>query len=182
MFYPKEEFGSTYQIPFEKFYEKGYRGVIFDIDNTLVPHGAPADERAKQLGEYLKSIGFRFCFLSNNHERRVAPFAQAMGAEYISNGGKPFKKGYRQAQELLQVDAEQILFVGDQLLTDIVGANIMDYYSILVGPINQKESFWIVMKRFLEQIILWFYRRSRNYKGERPNRRGYEKNIPTDYR
>lgn len=52
---------STYSIPFEKLYQEGYRGVIFDIDNTLVPHGAPADERAKQLFRRLKEIGFESC-------------------------------------------------------------------------------------------------------------------------
>ena len=55
-FFPDEYLGSTYKIPFEKLYEQGYRGVIFDIDNTLVPHGAPADERAKALFARLKAI------------------------------------------------------------------------------------------------------------------------------
>ena len=50
-FFPDEYLGSTYKIPFEKLYEQGYRGVIFDIDNTLVPHGAPADERKETVSE-----------------------------------------------------------------------------------------------------------------------------------
>ena len=67
-FFPDEYLGSTYKIPFEKLYEQGYRGVIFDIDNTLVPHGAPADERAKRLFQRLREIGFESCLLSNNHK------------------------------------------------------------------------------------------------------------------
>lgn len=180
--YPKEEFGSTYQIPFEEFYDKGYRGIIFDIDNTLVPHGAPADERSIRLCNHLKELGYQICFVSNNNERRVAPFAQAMGAKYISNAGKPFKRGYQQAAEILQVEADKILFVGDQLLTDIIGANRVGYYSVLVGPIQKKESFWIVLKRMLESVCLHFYRRSRKYNSNTPNRRGYEENIPEHYR
>lgn len=62
-FYPDEYVASTYKIPFEKLYEEGYRGVIFDIDNTLVPHGAPADERAKKLFARLKEIGFESCLI-----------------------------------------------------------------------------------------------------------------------
>ena len=65
-FFPDEYVVSTYVIPFEKLYEQGYRGVIFDIDNTLVPHGAPADERAKKLFQRLGDIGFHSCLISNN--------------------------------------------------------------------------------------------------------------------
>ena len=57
-FFPDEYVASTYVIPFEKLYEEGYRGVIFDIDNTLVPHGAPADGRAIKLFRRLGDIGF----------------------------------------------------------------------------------------------------------------------------
>ena len=67
MFYPDEYLDSTYEIDFDLLYKKGYRGVIFDIDNTLVPHGAPADARAEALFSHLKSIGFSCCLLSNNH-------------------------------------------------------------------------------------------------------------------
>ena len=70
-FFPDEYLGSTYKIPFEKLYEQGYRGVIFDIDNTLVPHGAPADERAKRLFQRLREIGFESCLLSNNQKKSV---------------------------------------------------------------------------------------------------------------
>lgn len=182
MIYPKEEFGSTYEIPFEEFYNKGYRAVIFDIDNTLVPHGAPADERSKKLCEHLRTLGFQICFLSNNNTRRVAPFAEALGAKYISNAGKPFKKGYQQAAEILQEESAKILFVGDQILTDIIGANRVGYYSILVGPVNRNEGFLIVLKRFMERVSIFFYRRSRRYKGNKPDREGYENNIPETYR
>jgi hypothetical protein len=182
VFYPKEEYSSAYQIPYEKFYEMGYRAVIFDIDNTLVPHGAPADERSKKLCNHLKEIGFQICLLSNNREKRVEPFARELGAFYICSAGKPAKKGYLQAGERLNMPKERILFVGDQIITDIIGANRVGYYSILVAPINRKEEIQIVLKRYIEEIDLFFYRRSRNYKGNRPNRKKYGENIPEEYR
>ena len=74
-FYPQEIWDSTYDIPFETWKDRGIKGVIFDIDNTLVPHGAPADERAIALFEHLKKLGFKTCLLSNNKEARVKPFA-----------------------------------------------------------------------------------------------------------
>ena len=82
-FFPDEYLGSTYKIPFEKLYEQGYRGVIFDIDNTLVPHGAPADERAKRLFQRLREIGFESCLLSNNQKKRVEMFNQEILQERI---------------------------------------------------------------------------------------------------
>ena len=61
-FFPDEYLDSTYSIDFEDLYRKGFRGIIFDIDNTLVPHGAPADKRAEELFERLKKIGFPAAF------------------------------------------------------------------------------------------------------------------------
>lgn len=182
MFYPKEEYCSTYEIPYEEFYNKGYRAVIFDIDNTLVPHGAPADERAKKLCRNLKELGFQVCLLSNNREKRVKSFAEALEVSYICSAGKPLKRGYLRAAELLDVKKEEVLFIGDQVITDIIGANRVGFYSILVAPINRKEQIQIVFKRFIEDIDLFFYRRSKNYKGNRPNRKKYEENIPEEYR
>ena len=66
--YPTEYYESSYIIDYEKLYEKGYRGIIYDLDNTLVPHGAPADERALELMDRLKSIGYTIFFLSNNRK------------------------------------------------------------------------------------------------------------------
>ena len=63
-FYPGNYVDSAYEIPYEKLYERGYRGIIFDVDNTLVPHGAPADARAIELFERLRAIGFSTCILS----------------------------------------------------------------------------------------------------------------------
>ncbi|MDE7478357.1 MAG: YqeG family HAD IIIA-type phosphatase, partial [Lachnospiraceae bacterium] len=73
-FYPDEYLNSTYEIDFEKMYKQGYRGIIFDIDNTLVPHGLPADERAVALFQRLKKIGYKVTLLSNNKEPRVKMF------------------------------------------------------------------------------------------------------------
>ena len=73
-FFPDRYVASTYVIDFEGLYKEGVRGLIFDIDNTLVPHGAPADERAKALFARLKAIGFRCCLISNNQKPRVEMF------------------------------------------------------------------------------------------------------------
>lgn len=163
-FYPKEYLESAYEIDFDRLAAKGCRGVIFDIDNTLVPHGAPADERAKKLFAHLKEIGIQACLLSNNKEPRVTMFNRDAGVYAISKGGKPNPKGYRRAMELMGTDEHSTLFVGDQLFTDVWGANRAGIYSILVKPIHPKEEIQIVLKRYLEKIVLYFYRKEQEKK------------------
>lgn len=158
-FYPDLYLDSAYQIDFGEYYRKGYRGVIFDIDNTLVPHGAPADARSIELIGRLKEMGFGVVFLSNNKEPRVKMFNDAVHAEYIYKAGKPGKKGYLKAMEMMGTDRETTLFVGDQLFTDVWGARNTGIFSILVHPIDKKEEIQIVLKRYLEKLVLAFYRR-----------------------
>lgn len=163
-FYPDDYIASTYFIPFEELYKKGYRGLIFDIDNTLVPHGAPADERAIVLFERLRKIGFDTCLISNNQEPRVQPFADKVGSKYVFDAHKPSTKNYKKAMELMKTRKENTLFVGDQLFTDVWGAKRTGIKSILVKPIHPKEEIQIVLKRYLEKIVLFFYKRSKKEK------------------
>ena len=141
-------------------YEQGYRGLIFDIDNTLVPHGEPADERAIRLFERLKKIGFRCCLISNNQEPRVKMFNEPIQVDYVYNAHKPSTKNYKKAMEIMETDPETTVFIGDQLFTDVWGAKRSHIPSILVKPIHPKEEIQIILKRRLEWIVLFFYRRS----------------------
>lgn len=158
-FYPDIYISSTYKIDFQKYYSSGYRGIIFDIDNTLVTHGAPADERSMALIGNLKRIGYRILLLSNNKEPRVKMFNDAVKVEYIYKAGKPAKKEYLHAMKILGTDKKTTLFVGDQLFTDVWGARNAGIFSILVQPIDKKEEIQIVLKRYLEKFVLAFYKR-----------------------
>lgn len=160
-FYPNVYMDSTYQIDFKHLYEKGFRGVIFDIDNTLVPHGAPADKRAKALFQKLHSMGWKTCLISNNKEARVKPFAEAVKSSYVYKANKPSVKNYYYAMELMDTDKQTTIFVGDQLFTDVYGANRTGIPTILVKPIHPKEEIQIVLKRFLEKIVLIFYKKNK---------------------
>lgn len=159
-FYPNEYLDSAYQIEFERLYQEGYRGIIFDVDNTLVPHGAPADERAKKLFAQLKKLGYQCCLLSNNKEPRVKIFNDQVQVQYIFKAGKPKVSGYERAMELMGTHRENTLFVGDQIFTDVYGANRAGIRTILTRPIHPKEEIQIVLKRYLERIVLFFYQRS----------------------
>lgn len=157
-FYPDEWYDSTYQIPFEQYYKKGYRGILFDIDNTLVPHGAPADENARAFFARLKKIGFHTCLLSNNKKERVALFTENIETEYIYKAGKPKKDGYLRGMEKIGCTVDNTLFVGDQLFTDVWGAKKCGIHTLLVKPIHPKEEIQIVLKRRLEKIVLAEYK------------------------
>lgn len=160
-FYPRQQIASAYEIPYETLYKKGIRGVIFDVDNTLVPHGAPADERALLLFQKFHQMGMKTCLLSNNKEPRVSAFAGQVDSPYIFKGGKPSVKGYERAMELMKTDKKTTIFVGDQLFTDVYGANRAGIYSFLVNPIHPKEEIQIVIKRRFEAVVLYCYRQKK---------------------
>ena len=156
-FYPDHEIDSAYLIDYAKLFADGKRAVIFDIDNTLVPHGAPADDRAKALFSNLSTLGYKTLLLSNNKEPRVKSFSDEVGSTYLYKAGKPARGGYEKAMQLLGSTPETTLFVGDQLFTDVWGAKRIGIETFLVKPIHPKEEIQIVLKRRLEWIVLYFY-------------------------
>lgn len=171
-FYPDEYLDSTYEIDFDKLYQQGYRGLIFDIDNTLVPHGAPADERAIKLFAHLTELGYGCMLLSNNKEPRVKMFHDAVKIGYIFKAKKPSPKNYRKAMERMHTTTDNTLFIGDQIFTDIYGAKRAGIRTILVKPIHPKEEIQIVLKRYLEKVVLFSYkRRSKEKNNENCNRK-----------
>ncbi|MBR4514374.1 MAG: HAD-IA family hydrolase [Lachnospiraceae bacterium] len=152
----------------------GYRAVLFDLDNTLVEHDAPADERAKELLHRLLEIGFSIGFISNNDEERVKSFREAVieghpeyedRVIYTFKAGKPLPRGYRQAMEKLGTDEMSTMFVGDQLFTDIWGANNARVRSVLVQPIAKHEEIQIVLKRIPEKLIKKLYLKKHKLRG-----------------
>ncbi len=164
IFYPDNEIESSYEIDYEALYEKGFRGIIYDVDNTLVEHGMPADERAIALFDKLRRIGFQTVLLSNNKEPRVKGFAEQVDSRYIFKANKPSKSGYERAMELMGTTKETTLFVGDQLFTDVWGAKRTGIETYLVKPIHPKEEIQIVLKRRLEWIVLYFYHKQKGRK------------------
>ncbi len=159
-FYPEKWVTSTYSIDFEELYKEGYRGLLFDIDNTLVKHGEDATEDAIALFKRLKEIGFQICLISNNKVERVERFNKMVNVNYIYDAHKPSRKNYLKAMELMHTDLSNTMFIGDQLFTDVYGAKRCGMRHILVEPIDKKEEIQIVLKRYLERIVLHFYKKT----------------------
>ena len=159
-FYPDEYVDSSYGIDYQALYDRGIRGLLFDIDNTLVPHGKPETQRVVELFRRLHGMGFETCLISNNQKPRVEPFAKALESRYLFDAHKPSRKNYLKAMEEMGTDRRTTVFIGDQLFTDVYGAKRSGIYSILVKPIHPKEEIQIVLKRYLERIVLYFYKKS----------------------
>lgn len=157
-FYPDVYIDSTYNIDFDRIYADGYRGLIFDIDNTLVTHGAPANEQAIALFAHLKELGFQCCLLSNNQEPRVKMFNDSVHVNYIYDAHKPSVANYEKAMEIMGTNKENTIFIGDQIFTDIWGAKKTGIRTIMVKYIHPKEEIQIILKRRLEAIVLLGYR------------------------
>ncbi len=160
--YPDEYYESAYVIPYEQLYEQGYRGIIYDIDNTLVMHGAPADERSIELFDRLRAIGFDMTLLSNNKKARVDMFNKDVNVHTIYKAGKPKKEGYLEACRLMGTTPSDTISVGDQIFTDVWGAKRAGIRSLMVRYIDPKEEIQIVLKRRLEYFVLKEYKKRRN--------------------
>ena len=159
-FYPDAYLKSVYDVDFVALKEKGYRAVLFDIDNTLVCHGAPATPDIIDFFDRLRDMGYQAMVMSNNKEPRVKSFAEAVGGiGYVYKAGKPAKGAYLHCMEEMGTDIRNTLFVGDQLFTDVWGAKRCGIYSILVKPIDKHEEIQIVLKRLLERVVLYFYKK-----------------------
>lgn len=156
-YFPSTQAKSVFHIDYQKLKNLGFQAIIFDIDQTLVPHGDPVTPELEDLFQQIHQLGFKTFLLSNNDATRIAPFAQALATDYLPMANKPQAKAYLKALDLLQVSADQAVFIGDQLFTDILGANRAGLASILVDYLTRPGESRRSKKRLVEQILLKFY-------------------------
>ena len=160
LFYPTEYVSGFDQITPEWLAARGARGVVFDIDNTVVPQDAPADEAAKAYFARLHEAGIKTFVVSNNAEPRVKAFAEAVGCGYCHKAQKPSKKGYLAAIRGMHLKRSEVVVVGDQLFTDIWGANRSRIRSVLVSPLEpKKDTLGVKLKRPFEKLIFPVWKR-----------------------
>ena len=150
-FKPDMDVKSVYDVDFDDLYNEGIKGIIFDIDNTLVAHDAPCNDQSDELVKSLIEKGFKLFILSNNDEDRVKLFIQNVKIDYIHKSGKPSEKNYIVALDKMNLKKEETVAVGDQLFTDCLGAKNAGIKFIRVGIIDKKEPPHIKLKRILEK-------------------------------
>ena len=154
----------AYDIDYDKLYDMGYRGIIFDIDYTLVPYNAMAEERTRELFKKLREKGFRCAFLSNNHEDRVRGFNKDIGIEYMVDAYKPLKKGFVRIIDVLGTEKKRTIAIGDQIFTDVWGANNAGIDNICVGRVVPPGELQLKLKAVFEKPVLCLFKKSKKYK------------------
>ncbi|TCT16905.1 hypothetical protein EDC18_101201 [Natranaerovirga pectinivora] len=158
--FPDTYVDSIHDIDYKKLYEEGKRGLIFDIDNTLVPYDvAHPDDKIITLFEELKALGFKICLASNNNKDRVIKFNERLKLIAIHKALKPFRRNLRKAMYLMKTKKEETVIIGDQIFTDVLGGNRLGIKTILVVPIQDKEEWITKIKRNTERKILDIYQK-----------------------
>lgn len=135
--------------------KRGIKALILDVDNTLTTHNNPAPgSGVPQWIEEMKSAGIKLIIVSNNSAERVTPFAEMLGLHFVPNGAKPLPVGIAKAVRELGVPKNRIAAVGDQIFTDILGANLAGVRSVFVYPMEPETSLPFRFKRAVEKPLL----------------------------
>ncbi|MHC2182345.1 HAD superfamily phosphatase (TIGR01668 family) [Paenibacillus sp. PvR052] len=158
---PRKQVNSIYEIALNELWEQGYRGIITDLDNTLV--GAKAPLATPELIDWLKvvgQVGFQVVVVSNNQRTRVTKFAEPLSLPFIYRAKKPTSASFRKALHMMNLRAEETVVIGDQMLTDVLGGNRMGLFTILVRPISlMDEGFFTKVNRRIEKAALTIMKR-----------------------
>lgn len=161
--YPKLYLNKVTDITINILKKHNIKGLILDVDNTLLDLDKNILEGAEEWCKELQGQGVKFYVVSNsNKKEKVKMVASKLGIPYIFFAMKPLKKGLNEAKNGMNIPNENIAVVGDQIFTDVLGANRCKMTSILVKPIAEKDIFITVIKRPLEKYIIKQYEKTTN--------------------
>ncbi len=154
MFIPDIYQKSIYTIDYKKLKKNGIKCLLFDLDNTIAPYKViEPDQKVKELFASLEK-DFKVIIISNSNKNRLRPFKEKLNVDVAFSSKKPFKTKYKKILELYNFKIDEVACIGDQLLTDILGANRMGFTSILVNRIAKYETIFTRFNRFFEKFIL----------------------------
>jgi len=146
---------SVLALNLEKLKERNIKGLIIDIDNTLVSWEIKyASEKTKEWLLNLEKEGFKVCLVSNNTEDRVVTFNEKLKLPAIHRASKPRTGAFRKAMKTLGTNVENTAVIGDQIFTDVLGGNRMKLFTVLVVPLEGREFWWTTFVRKIERHVL----------------------------
>lgn len=153
------------EINYKKLKEKGIKVIAFDFDNTIIErHNYEINKENKNLFNELKK-DYKIIVLSNSIDgKKLKKICNEYKIEYILNARKPSKYGFNKIKEKYNVSNNEICLIGDQLCTDVYGANKANVLSILVDPINNNENIFTKINRFREKIIYKKLEKNKKFK------------------
>ena len=144
---------NIYDIDYDRLKNMGIKCLLFDLDNTLVPVKSDRpNKKLKELFLYLEK-SFKLIIVSNSNRKRLIPFKEELNVDVAASAKKPLKNKYVKIMKIYKYETHEIAAIGDQLLTDIFGANRMGITSILINPIGEYEKFGTKINRFFEKFI-----------------------------
>ena len=157
-FLPRHIYPALTAVSPEKLYKEGIRLLMLDFDNTIVPY--TVNEPTKLMRQWLeeaKASPLKICVVSNSRHGRVVEFCKKNGIDCITRAKKPFTKGIRECLARYQIKPEAAALVGDQIYTDVLGANSAGVCSILIPAINN-HNIWLKLRHVAELPFIWLAR------------------------
>ncbi|MBC6974544.1 MULTISPECIES: YqeG family HAD IIIA-type phosphatase [unclassified Bacillus (in: firmicutes)] len=155
LFLPNEYVKNVYHVQPEDLKKRGIKGIITDLDNTLIEWDRPnATPKLEQWFLKMKEQGIQVTVVSNNNEQRVKDFADPLGIPFIHSARKPFVRAFKRAIRKMNLAADEVVVIGDQLLTDVLGGNRVGLYTILVVPVAQTDGLVTRFNRKIERRIM----------------------------
>jgi len=152
MFRPKEIRNNIYEITPEEIFARGLKAVICDLDDTLLPHhGSDIPCKLTSWIQNMRDAGIEVMIISNGKKRRITPVCESIGIPFTPMACKPFPFGFIKAKRILGLKGKEILYIGDQIFTDMLGANLAGLETLLVTPISFKTTWIWRLKRSLEK-------------------------------
>lgn len=156
--YPRLYCKNILEVTPEFLKENNIKALILDVDNTLLDFDLKIIDGLENWGKTMKENEIKCIILSNsNKEIKVKMVADLLGIEYIKFAMKPLKRGFKMAQKKLEIPNENIAAIGDQIFTDVIGANRMKMFSILVKPLAEKDLWMTRFKRPIEELVIKNY-------------------------
>jgi HAD superfamily phosphatase (TIGR01668 family) len=155
LFLPSEYVKSIFHISPRKLKESGIKGIITDLDNTLVEWDRP--NATPQLLEWFKEVkdqGMDITIVSNNNEKRVKAFSEPLNIKFIHKARKPMGQAFLRAAKKMNLKKAEVVVIGDQLLTDVLGGNRTGFQTILVVPVASTDGFFTRINRKIERRIM----------------------------
>ena len=155
LFLPNEYVKNVYHIQPEELKNRGVKGIITDLDNTLIEWDRP--NATPQLEEWfakMKEHDIQVTVVSNNNEQRVKDFADPLGIPFIHSARKPLVRAFKQALMKMNLRAEEVVVIGDQVLTDVLGGSRVGLHTILVVPVAKTDGFMTRFNRKIERRIM----------------------------
>ena len=153
--FPDLYYKNVQSIPIEDLIQNHVKGIAIDVDNTLIDYTKVLSREVIAWINQVKERGIQICILSNSNKTdKVSKVANTLNIDYYMFAQKPFKKGFKKILKKFQLPAENIGVIGDQVFTDVLGANRMNMISIYVEPINLKEYWYTKWQRPIEALIL----------------------------